>query len=180
MRAPARAGRALSAARASLAIVVVVVVASACATGGRPGRGAPGFRISEVAGQGDPARRASTGYVLEGLTEDARTRHSRAVARYELAVKVDPTNPYAYLALARFHTASGNARAALSFVDQAEALLEAQRLASPRVRVHLRGLRGRVWYEAGRVEAGLRALAQARRGAPREWDDGRLDALELR
>jgi hypothetical protein len=132
-----------------------------------------------VAELGDPARLASLRYVIEGLRSDQVGDASRALGRYELALKVDPTNPYATLALARHHHELGTPISTLSFLDQSAAQLQSQGLFSPRVRVHLVGMRGAAWYSSGHIEDGLAGLAEARELAPYVWDDGRLEAREL-
>lgn len=139
------------------------------------------MRLSELVGRGDPARRAGQLLVLRGLEEDGQARPVQARASYERALQVDPTNPYAYLALARHEIDAGEPERALAFLDQAETLLPGERDADPsRVESHLLGLRGAALLQMGRMAEGRALLTRARQLAPAVWDDARLDALELR
>lgn len=138
------------------------------------------FHLSALAEQGDPARRASVRLVLEGLDADAEGRPSAAIHLYERALQVDPTNPWAYLALARHRAEGLDPERALAMLDQAEGRLELEGPVDPRVEAHLLGLRGSVLWAVGRREEGADLLRRARRLAPRVWDDGRLDPWELR
>lgn len=138
------------------------------------------LRISEVTSEGDPARRASLRMVVTGLDADASDQPERAMGIYEEALRVDPNNPYAYLAIARHHAETNDPAWALSFLDKADALFRAEGGASPRVEPHLVGLRGQALYESGRFDEGLPLLEQARNAAPDVWDDGFLSAAELR
>ncbi len=162
--------------------VLLWVGAIGCSFGGG-GRFAPrlgALRISEITEDGDAARRASTRLVLEGLDSDASGEGPRAESSYERAIQVDPTNPYAYLAIARHHVEGGDPEQALPFLDQADSLLEAQGANSPRVQVHLAGIRGEAHYSSGRIAEGVELLESARRLAPYVWRDGHLSAEELR
>lgn len=136
------------------------------------------IRVSEVDEDADPARRASMDWVVRGLDEEP-ARPQVATGRYERAIQVDPTNPYAYLALARHHARSDPDRA-LEYLDQAEALLESEDALSPRVDPHLLGIRGTALRARGDVVEGDALLAEARALAPEEWGDGRLSPEELR
>jgi tetratricopeptide (TPR) repeat protein len=136
--------------------------------------------LSELAGRGDPARRASQRLVLEGLDEDDAARPAAALAQYERALQVDPTNPWAWLALARHEVDEGDPARALSFLDKAEALLRDDAADPLRVEPHLVGLRGEALTALGRTGEGLELLRRARASAPSVWSDGRLDAAELR
>jgi hypothetical protein len=149
-----------------------------CASLGR--RPPEPFRVSEVVEQGDAARRASVRLVLEGLDADERGAVSRALGDYDRAIQVDPSNPYAFLAVARHHVDGTEPTQALPFLDKADALLRSQDGPSPRVEVHLIGLRGEVSYLTGDVDTGVRLLEQAREMAPQVWRDGHLSAAELR
>ncbi len=60
---------------------------------GALGRGP--IRISELVEQGDAVRRASLQLLIEGLEADVDGAHARAKGRYERAIQLDPTNPYA-------------------------------------------------------------------------------------
>jgi tetratricopeptide (TPR) repeat protein len=157
-------------------------LASACALrfAPPPGRTEPPLRLHELADSGDAARRASVRIVLNGLEADVAREPDRALGTYEEALRVDPTNPYAYLALARHHAEGEDPEWALSFLDKADALLRAEGGRSPRVEPHLIGLRGQALCEGGRVEEGLPYLEQALDLAPGVWSDGRLTADELR
>ena len=155
-------------------------LAAACAGGPWEGLGSESLRVSEVAHQGDPARRASQRLVLQGLDADASGNFRRAQAEYERALQVDATNPFAYLAMARSHAQGVDPSRSLPLLDQADALFEAQGYSSPRVEAHLIGLRGQVFYAMGRVGEALPYLDRARRLSPQAWNDGTLDADELR
>jgi tetratricopeptide (TPR) repeat protein len=168
---------------------VGLVLAIGCATTGRrvaPVRGGA-LHISEVAGEGDPLRRVSTSLVLQGLDADDP---QQAISHYERAIKIDATNPYAYLALASFQIQWGDVDRGVQSLNQAELLLESQGLRSPRVEPHLTGLRGRalvrmraqksVATTSGRAAEGETLLERARALAPDVWGDGWLAAAELR
>ena len=58
-------------------------------------------RLSSIETTADPVRRASLRLTLDGLRSDERGRSVRARSQYERAIQIDPTNPWAYLALAR-------------------------------------------------------------------------------
>jgi hypothetical protein len=148
-----------------------------------PLRGGP-LQISEVIGKGDPTRRASTRLVAQGL---AAGDPQRSLTYFERAIKIDTTNPYAYLAFASYEIQWGDVERGLQSLSQTELLLESQQLKSPRVEPHLAGLHGRAQVRMGRVRRGGRArvsegealLERARRLAPEVWDDGWLSAAEL-
>jgi tetratricopeptide (TPR) repeat protein len=162
------------------ALCIAVVVSGCVRFGSRTGPTVEPLRISEVAAVGDPARRASQRIVLKGLDADVVRQTDRALGTYEEALRVDPTNPYAYLALARHHADSADPEWALSYLDKADALFRAEGGASPRVEPHLVGLRGQALYGSGQVDAGLPYLERAWDLAPEVWTDGRLTADELR
>ena len=136
--------------------------------------------MSDAAGLGDPARRASVRLVLQGLDADAAGDLERAQGSYERAIQVDATNPYAYLALARHHLDGRDADHATHLIDQAAALFEAEGMREPRVGVHLMGLRGRAMHATGRGDDAIMYLERARQLAPEVWRDGYLSAEELR
>lgn len=169
---------------------LLLAAASLACAGLQAGRGAPPSRVSELASLGDPRHRASQRLVVEGLEFDARGDAARARSRYERALVVDASNPWAYLALARHHVEAGDGRAALSHLDQAEALFEAQEPASsPGARgavptsgslAHRIGLRGEALARVGRVAESRALLERAARLAPGVWGDGHLAADELR
>jgi tetratricopeptide (TPR) repeat protein len=135
--------------------------------------------VASVADTGDPARRASQRLVMQGLEADDARRSTEAIASYERALQVDPTNPVAYLALARHSVAMDEPERALHELDQAESLLGSD--ADPLgARAHLEGLRGLALRELGRDAEAERHLSRARSLAPSVWSDGQLDARELR
>jgi tetratricopeptide (TPR) repeat protein len=133
------------------------------------------LRLSRLGG-GDAARRASLRLVLSGLDADSAGRSAEASSLYERSLQVDPTNPYAWLALARQEVFEGDPDRGLAHLDKAEALLGSDAGAA----AHLAGIRG-----AGMRAVGQRALAEpflreASERAPLLWADGKLDAAELR
>ena len=148
-------------------------------------RGGP-LRISEVAGAGDPTRRASTRLVANGLAADDP---QRALSQFERAIKIDATNPYAYLALASYEIQWGDVERGVQSLSQAELLLDSERRNSPRVAPHLAGLRGRAQMRFaddrsatnghGDVSKGKSLLKRAGLLAPDVWGDGWLSAREL-
>ena len=161
------------------ALVLVLLVVPACAL--RWSRGLPGdeVRLSQLARSGDPPRRASTRLLLQGLDADAAGRGAEALSQYELALQVDPNNPYAYLCLARHEVDQGDPERAIDYLDKADALLSVEPGAAG-VRVHVTGLRGAALWQQGRRDEARPYLEAARRAAPRTWGDGQLDAGELR
>lgn len=172
----------LDAARPVLWLVLVLLAAVAAGCAVRPllqTREAEPFRLSQSALDGDPARRASVGLVLEGLLAERDGDASLGLGRYQSAIQVDPGNPYAYLALARFHLDGGDPARAIAFLDQAEALLVAEDAVTPGLRVHLIGLRGAALRRLGRSADGDAFLDEARTRAPAVWGDGRLSPEEL-
>lgn len=138
------------------------------------------LRISDVVEQGDAARRASLRLLAEGLDADIEGQHTRAQARYQRALSVDVTNPYAYLVIARQHVEARDSARALQFLDRAEALLRMQGELPDAVQVHLDGLRGGALYDSGNTREAVDLLDRARRRAPVIWGDGALEADELR
>ena len=137
-------------------------------------------RVSGLADDGDDLYRASQRLVIEGLDADIGGQEARARSRYERALQVDASNPWAYLALARHYVDAGDAGNALPHLDRAEALLESQAFDSPGARVHCDGLRGAALVLQGREAEGLALLDGVARAAPGVWGDGHLDAAELR
>ena len=140
----------------------------------------PTLRLSEVATQGDATRRASLRLVIDGLTADARGEGQRARGSYARALQLDSGNPYAYLALARHHADAGEASLVVQHLARADDLFSPAQRASPRVEVHLIGLRGVALRLEGRSAEADRLLARAARSAPSVWGDARLGAEELR
>lgn len=139
--------------------------------------GTRALRLSEVSSAGDPTRRASLRLCAEGLEADAAGRSAAAQSQYERAIQVDPTNPYAYLTLARYEVEHGDPRRALEVLDQAETLLESQGANTPGAETQVLGLRGAALSESGFDGTGL--LSQARARDPVVWSDGQLSAEEL-
>lgn len=146
---------------------------------GLPDRAVP-LTTSASLGQGDARRDASLRLVIAGLDEDAAGRPGGALARYERAVRVDATNPFAYLALARHHLEAGDPGQAQAFLDQARALFEAQGSLGPEVDVWGMGLRAGIERALGREDQAERYLDAARALSPEIWGDERLSAEELR
>ena len=155
------------------------MLAVSCASRGPGGESRP-LRISEVTSQGDSSRRASTRLVLSGLDFDVESKSGRALSEYERAIQIDPTNPFVYLALARFYADLFQPGRSLEYLDQAELLLASQGVSSPRVEAHLTGLRGLALLATGRFRDAERLLGRARKLAPSVWSDARLSADELR
>jgi len=138
------------------------------------------LRITNVAEDGDAARRASVRLVDDGLVADADGDEARAQARYERALQVDASNPYAYLAIARHYVETQDPQRALQFLDRADALFRMQGTPPPGVQVHLLGLRGGALYDSGDISAGVELLDRARELSPAVWGDGALHPNELR
>ncbi len=162
-------------------LLAVLLCSSSCAIHfRRPTTTVEALRISEVVSEGDAARRASNRLVVKGLDADSQQQSDRALGIYEEALRVDATNPYAYLAIARHHVDGDDPTWALSFVDKAGSLFRADGGVSPRVEPHLVGLRGQALYASGQIDAGLPLLEQAWTVAPDVWADGQLSASELR
>lgn len=136
--------------------------------------------MSDLLDEGDSARRASHLLVDEGLAADAQGRPEAALARYERALQVDATNPYAYLAIARHHVERRDPERALQFLDHAESLLLVGGDLPDEVRVHLLGLRGAALYDMGQRPRAAELLDRARVLAPHIWGDGALASDELR
>ncbi len=131
-------------------------------------------------GQTDSTRDASLRLVIAGLDDDSAGRPNRALANYQRAVRVDPTNPFAYLALARHHLEGGSVAEASAFLDQARSLFESQQQLGPSVDVWGFGLRAWIDREEARDELADSRFAAARELSPEIWSDERLSAAELR
>ena len=170
----------MSGALLRLAMILVVTTVVGCAGARGPGPEEPSFRVSDVAGTGDPARRASMRFVLRGLDDDARGQHAAAVSRFERALQVDPNNPYAYLSLARHEIEVGDPSRAIAYLDKVDALLPAEGESSRGAEVHSVGLRGAALRASGRPRDAAPLLERARLDAPRAWWDAKRDAAELR
>jgi len=131
------------------------------------------LRITDVMNEGDATRRASQRLLIEGLRADAAGAASAAKGKYERALQLDATNPYAYLVFARFELDRRNRDQAHAFLERAASLFDGEGSRSPRVEPHLLGMRGVI---DGR---GSGALEDARRMSPSVWGDGYLSAEEL-
>ena len=164
--------------RCAIGFAFLLVVALGCAGRGGPFGGDEPLRLRDVEGSGDPTRRASIHLCAQGLDADVAGRARSAGVYYERAIQMDPTNPYAYLVLARHQVESGDADAALATLQRSEQLLGAEQALSPRVQVHIDGLRGAALEATDRD--GARYLAESNRVSPTVWGDGRLTAAELR
>jgi tetratricopeptide (TPR) repeat protein len=138
------------------------------------------MRISQITHQGDTRRQASVRLVVEGLDAELAASSDRALSRYQRAIQIDPGNPFAYLALARYYVSVDDPTRALEYLDRVQSLLDSDGSFSLRTSPHLLGLRGNALEQMGRDAEAAQLLAQARRLAPSAWGDGRLDAVELR
>lgn len=157
---------------------LALLLAGLGCAGGLAGSSGSPQRLSELGDGGDPVRRASLRLCVSGLDADAEGRRSVALGQYERAIQIDPTNPYAYIALARQEVEGGDPERALQYLDQAQTLMQAEDALSPGAEANLAGLRGLARIARG--EDGGPELREARRLAPEVWDDGRLDPDELR
>jgi tetratricopeptide (TPR) repeat protein len=166
-------------AAAVLVAWVWIALVGGCAGPTRAPREAA-LRIAEIDHLGDARRQASMRLVVEGLDAEIASMPQRALSRYQHAIKIDPGNPFAYLALARYYAAVADPERALEHLDRAQSLLDPDGTLFRRAEPHLRGLRGWALAEEGRSAAAGPLLAEARRLAPSVWRDGRLDASELR
>lgn len=141
---------------------------------------APPLTATASLGRYDARRDASLRLVIGGLDADAAGEKSRALASYQRAVRLDATNPIAFLALARHHIAAGDPEEASAFLDQARALFESEGEQGPAVDVWGLGLRGWIDRALGRdLEADSRFEA-ARELSPEIWRDELLSADEMR
>ena len=169
--------------RALVALVLLLALAVGCSTVGMSRAPAPtvkALRISDVAGEGDPTRRASNRIVINGL---ASSPPEQGLSHYERAIQIDATNPYAYLALAAYEVQWGDVERGVQALEQSEVLLESEGAVSPRVEPPLIGLQGRAklrGYDAAERSTGEQLLGNARRMAPDVWGDGWLGVAELR
>lgn len=177
-RGPARCGPAH--ARGSALALALLVLACASRAPIPPGGGRGALRLSELAGEGDPERRASLRLVLEGLDAEAAGSERRGVVLYERALALDAANPFAYLALARHYGAHDDVALTLENLEQAEVLLRSEAGYDARLEAHLLGIRGAALRASGRGDEGLALLERARGLAPSVWADGQLGAAELR
>ena len=162
----------------ALVLASLVFVSSlGCATRTGDRRVEP-VRLSSVDPAGDAVRRASLRLCVEGLSADESDRPGLPQSQYERAIQIDPTNPWAYLSLARHEVDNGDPAHALEYLQQAASLLRAEGALSPGVEPHLLGLRGEALQASGR--SGASDLERAARLAPAVWGDGHLAAWELR
>jgi tetratricopeptide (TPR) repeat protein len=181
-----RSGAVKPSSRSRLRIVVsslLVVALAGCAGldfGRTPRPSEPPLTASAALGQNDSRRDASLRLVIAGLDEDSAGRPDRALASYQRAVRVDATNPFAYLALARHHVESGSPTEASAFLDQARSLFEAEGRLGPSVDVWGIGLRAWIDRDEGRDERADARFRTARELGPEIWADERLSADELR
>jgi tetratricopeptide (TPR) repeat protein len=136
--------------------------------------------VSRALGEGDATRDASLQLVIAGLDEDAEGNASRALASYQRAVRVDSTNAFAYLALARHHLEHGSADEASAFLDQARSLFEAEGRLGPAIDVWGVGLRAWIDRRQGRESDAQARFEQARSLDLEIWMDDFLSADELR
>lgn len=135
---------------------------------------------SAALGQTDSTRDASLRLVIAGLDDDSAGRSARALASYQRAVRVDPTNPFAYLAIARHHLEAGSIDEARAFLDQARSLFESQQRLGPSVDVWGVGLRAWIDRAESRDQQADVRFDAARELSPQIWGDERLSASELR
>ena len=169
-----------------LRVVVVCLAVSwlvACAGLDLRGMGQAGeqpLTTSAALGQTDSTRDASLRLVIAGLDEDTAGRPGRALASYQRAVRVDPTNPFAYLALSRHHLEAGSVGEASAFLDQARSLFEVEQRLGPAVDVWGIGLRAGIDRAESRDELADSRFEAARALSPEIWSDERLSAAELR
>jgi tetratricopeptide (TPR) repeat protein len=136
--------------------------------------------VTRAIGRYDSARDASLRLVATGLEADAAGHPGPALASYQRAIRVDPTNPFAYLALSRHHLEAGSIDEAEAFLDQARSLFEAEEGLGPEVDVWGVGLRAGIERAQGREERAAELYAIARELGPSIWRDEQLSAAELR
>jgi hypothetical protein len=140
----------------------------------------PPLRISDQLSEGDPVRRASIRLVIAGLDADSAGLSVRGLSNYERAIQVDPTNPYAFLALARFYADGDEPERSLALLDQAEVLLQSEGGLVPGAQVHLEGLRAQIEWKQTGTRKSERTLERAAILSPEIWGDGELSSRELR
>ena len=140
----------------------------------------PPLTASASLGRYDARRDGSLRLVIEGLEADAAGVPSRALASYQRAVRLDATNPIAFLALARHHVATGNPEDASAFLDQARALFESEGELGSSVDVWGVGLRAWIDRAQGREDDADSRFDAARELSPEIWRDELLSADELR
>ncbi|MFO0689456.1 MAG: tetratricopeptide repeat protein [Myxococcota bacterium] len=131
-------------------------------------------------GRYDARRDASLRLVITGLEADSLGEGARALASYQRAVRLDATNPIAFLALARHHVAAGNPEEASAFLDQARALFDAEGERGSAVDVWGIGLRAWIDRAEGRDAEADSRFEAARQLSPEIWHDELLSADELK
>lgn len=140
----------------------------------------PPLTASAALGRYDARRDASLRLVIAGLDADAAGDPARALASYQRAVRLDATNPIAFLALARHHVATGDPEEASAFLDQARGLFESEGELGSSIDVFGIGLRAWIDRAEGRdAEADSRFQA-ARELSPEIWRDELLSADEMK
>lgn len=159
--------------------LVVSLLLTACRTPPVPESVVQPYRVTDFLGRGDPARQASLRLVVQGLEAEQRQRVAPARVDYERAIQVDATNPWAYLALARYYVEQAEVGRVDALLDQAAALFEAEGLREARIGVYLIGLRGSAFALQGREVEATIYLQRAGSLSPMVWGDGQLSAGEL-
>lgn len=140
----------------------------------------PPLTASASLGRYDARRDASLRLVITGLEADSVGEAARALASYQRAVRLDATNPIAFLALARHHVAAGDPEEASAFLDQARALFEAGGQTGSAVDVFGLGLRAWIDRAEGRDAEADSRFEAARELSPQIWQDELLSADELK
>lgn len=140
----------------------------------------PPLSATASLGRYDGQRDASLRLVIGGLDADAAGQPRRALASYQQAVRVDSTNPIAFLALARHHVAAGDPEEANAFLEQAKALFESQGEVGSAVDVYGLGLRAWIDRAQGRDSEADARFDAARQLSPEIWSDELLSAEELK
>lgn len=140
----------------------------------------PPLTATAALGLTDSARDASLRLVIVGLDDDSAGRPTRALASYQRAVRLDPTNPFAYLALARHYVENDSPDEADAFLDQARSIFESEQQLGPAVDVWGIGLRAWIDREQHRDEQADLRFNEARALSPEIWRDEKLSAAELR
>ncbi len=140
----------------------------------------PPLTTSGALGQGDPTRDASLRLVIAGLDDDESGQPIRALASYQRAIRVDPTNAFAYLALSRHHLEYSSTGQANAFLEQARALFESDGRLGPAVDVWGIGLRAWIDRESGQDDLADSRFDAARTLSPEIWADEMLSAAEMR
>lgn len=131
--ARAREPLARRAAMALPALLLAAAAAAGCASSGTraDGAGPGGGRVVDE-GAGTPRREASTRLVERGEELLAADRPEEAAILLERAARVDPSNGFAFLALARARLAGGETERALGLLERASTLLRAHPEAAAR------------------------------------------------